>query len=133
VAPAVGTPLTPRPPGPESPPPGWQRPAAWTSLGVGVLAAGLGAALLVGTSAAQADLDAKIAKKDATGKTVGISYAAAEEEQAALNLRGNLGWGAVALGLAVGGAGTWLLITVPEGPRVALAPCGRGLAVRVGF
>ncbi len=118
--------------------PSWYRPVGWGSVGVGIVAAGLGGWLLVDGMSAVETLQGQLDDTDAHGKIVGIHRDQALTDEAAARDQQKLGGGILAAGVVVAAVGTYLL--QPAAPaktprRATLAPAagGRGLIYTLRF
>ncbi len=114
-------------PKPAPPPPA---PSKTPLLVLGISGAVLagGAVVLVSASGDKADLDAAQAKKDASGKVIGISHADATKEASRIQTNFATGWAMTGLGLVGAGVGAWLWMHQPSAP-VAVAPVPDGLVI----
>ena len=105
--------------------------AGWLSLGTGIAALGMGAALAV--TAAQ---DGVTLQQNVQGNPLQYATAASQQQildrAAALNRQLTLGAGVAVAGVAVAGVGTWLLLREPSRHTVVL-PTSQGAQLTVAF
>ena len=105
----------------------WQRPTGWTTLALGVVAAGVGGALYGLAMADKGDLEATVRDgRDAAGAVTALTFDDAQAKKASIDGRLQT-WGAMtAAGAGVAIVGAVLLATSPRAPRplAALAPDG---------
>ncbi len=104
---------------------------AWSTIGGGVVLAGVGGWLLVSAAGIISDLEPKL-RPGAGGTIDGISYDDATAEQSRANVRQGTGIALIAAGVVAGGVGAWMLLDSPK-RRVTLVPTGRGGLLRVSF
>lgn len=108
----------------------WRRPTGWATIAVGVAAVGAGVWMLSTGSDDLANLEAKLAKRDASEKIIGITYEDATQQQEAANRKTGVGAALVGAGLLSGGLGAWLVWTSRD-QRVTVQPFNRYRGVRV--
>ncbi len=126
-----------------NPPPGvskeapspWNKPAGWASLGVGLIAAGLGGVMWAGVESDQAALTKETDKRDSSDKIPDLEWNEYTAEQDQLNSDRKLWAVSTFAGVAVASAGAYLLWGMSDGGDVALmpGPTGRSFTLAVAF
>ncbi|MCO4762810.1 MAG: hypothetical protein KC502_14950 [Myxococcales bacterium] len=104
----------------------WKAPASWALVGVGTIAAGLGAWWALSATADGDELDEKLGKNDSQG-IIGISHAEAEAQRQDINSRLIRSYVSTGVGLAALGAGVWMLMSQRQSTALAVVPTRDGL------
>ena len=111
---------------------------AWAAIGGGAALLAAGAGVVAWASGDETALNDKIDAR-VGGKVTEISYEDAQIERDGINVRYGLGWGAVGLGAAAVGVGTWLYVrgsgsrTADARRSVLLLPTATGALLAVPF
>ena len=116
-------------------PGGWRTPLGWAATGAGAAVAGYGAWLLIAVLIDRGDMDAELDKKDDAGKITGLQYSVYRDWEEAANEDVFMGHTLLWPGVALLGAGAWLLLS-DDGPGTAAfvpAPGGGSLHVALRF
>lgn len=111
----------------------WRGPAGWAATGVGAAVAGYGAWVLITALIDRGDMDAELAKKDDAGKITGLQYAVYRDWEEASN--DEIVWGHTLLwpGVALLGAGAWLLLGDHKQGQAAFVPAPGGGSLHVAL
>lgn len=110
-----------------APQPSWQRPVSWASIGLGIVAAGIGGFLLV-DGMSDMELLQKDLEKTENGLIVGVHRDDARSRQEDAQGKQKLGGGVVAVGVGIAAVGAWLIAPT----AVATKPLKATLAPTLG-
>lgn len=108
--------------------PSWRAPAGWAGIGLGTVALGVGGWMALDAMGQQEQLDGD-AIKTGGAKIDSIAYADYRDRKTAIDGRIDMSRLLIGAGVALAGAGTWLLVTRDQPAQSALnvRVIGRGL------